>query len=477
MQYKKYASKSFTIYLCSFWFAFSTATIPLQVSAYDITDAINAAIKNNTHLKGSAIDLEKTKLDRFRAASSFLPNIGVQSSSSKQYSNSSDFKNPSRQDVLSIQEEVFSGGKGIYDLKASAFANEVATIQYQNEIDRTILQVVQSYEQVIAARNLYKTAIQNEEAMRNILKQSEVKLSIGAITRTDMLEAKARLAGAVSAKEKALADMKNTEQSFIYVIGEQAPKDMIDIDIKTLEIPKHFETFLNDVGRQNPSIDMSEKVIRTKSFMVKSAKANLLPTITAKASVQNQSAFQPPFYQQRQSSSGETYQLIFSLPIFRQGIDYVNIKQSLLDEEAARNNRDDTALKIQKEAAEAWNRYIQGKFAVEADTDSVEYYGEFVRGMEEEFYVGTKTLTDLLQAQVNYERAKINLIQDKASLVISALNLKYLLGEMNSVDFSKLDVKDKIEKKNIKKQDEKPIELKKTNNTERIATISDENIT
>ncbi len=457
--------------------------VPIDiVFAYDVTDAINAAIKNNIQLKNSKIKLEETKLGRFKAASSFLPTIGVQSNTSKDYHNGQDILPSQRQDVLSIQEEIFSGGKGIYNLKASAFANEAAMIEYQNKLDGTILQVIQGYEEVIATRNLYSVAIQNEKAMHNILEQSEVKLSIGAITKTDMLGAKARLADAISSKEKLYADMKNAEQNFFYVVGENAPKDMIDVDIAALPVPRDFEGFLGDIERANPSIRISEKIVKVKEFAVRSAKAELLPTVSVGASVQN--ARQYNNFGQKYKSTGEKYQLTFSLPIFRQGLEYINVKQSLLEEEAAHNSRDDTTLQVQKEAAKAWNNYVQGKFAVEADTDSVEYYNEFVRGINEEFYVGTKALSDLLQAQVNYERAKIKLIQDKAALVISALNLKYLLGEINMVDFSKLSVLDD-EATNAKHSQKHNIEngkssgRKKHNNEKtmkRIAVISDDTV-
>ena len=180
--------------------------------AYDITDAINATLKNNNQLKSSEISLQEAKLQRFNAASNFLPNIGAQTTRSETFVDGMKAQTGTpRQDLLSIREEIFSGGKGIYDLKASKFISEGALISYQNSIDYAILQTVQVYEGVIAFRDQYKVSQQQVELLKKVVKQSEIKLSVGTITRTDMLESKARLANAIAGSEKDYADMRNAK--------------------------------------------------------------------------------------------------------------------------------------------------------------------------------------------------------------------------------------------------------------------------
>lgn len=445
--------------------------------AYDITDAINATLANNTQLKNSYISLQSAKLNRGAAAANFLPSIAVQSVQSQTYVDGMKAQvGTPTQNALSISEEIFSGGKGIYDLKSSKFSSEAAMIQYQDGIDRAIVQTVQVYENVIASRETYIVSQQNVETLKKIVKQSEVKLAVGAITKTNMLEAQARLAAAISDKEKAYSDMRNAEEGFKYFTGDIAPKSMSDIDISSIIFPKDHDTFLELVEKNSPSIAVADKNFMATKYQTKSTKAMFLPTITASASVVGQNSWQRDVFGRasKQHSDANTYQLSFQIPIFQKGLEYIKVKKALLDEESSLNTKQDTILKIRQESAAAWNNFSQSKISVDANTESVNYYKAFAAGAEEEFNIGTKTLTDLLQAQLQYEDARTKLIQNKANMIVLGLQLKYLLGEIKNVDFSKLVLKDKTDTKN------KMVKVEKKENIpadkiEKVSSISTEN--
>ncbi len=421
---------------------------------YDITDAINATLQNNTQLKASEISLQGAKLQRFNAATSFLPSIAGQTTRTATFVDGLKSQNGTpRQDSLSISEEIFSGGRGIYSLKASKFSSEAALISYQNSIDNAILQTVQVYESVIASRDKYKVSQQQVELLKKVVNQSEVKLSIGTITRTDMLESQASLASTIATSEKSYADMRNTEENFKYFTGETPPKDMKQINIKSLLLPQNPEVFLDEIDSSNLSIKVAEKNLLAQKYATRSTKAMMLPTVTASISAVQQEQWQSDLSGMRRKYDfkGTTYQLSVNVPIFQKGTEYVGIKKALLDEANALNIRNDSVLKAQKDAISAWNNYSQAKSSVHSNSESVGYYKVYIEGLEEEFKIGTKTLTELLQGQQHYENARNELIQTKAHMVISALNLKYLLGQIKEIDFSKLVSKDKSDtKQNVK---------------------------
>ncbi len=439
--------------------------------AYDITDAINATLKNNNQLKSSEISLQEAKLQRFNAASNFLPNIGAQTTRSETFVDGMKAQTGTpRQDLLSIREEIFSGGKGIYDLKASKFISEGALISYQNSIDYAILQTVQVYEGVIAFRDQYKVSQQQVELLKKVVKQSEIKLSVGTITRTDMLESKARLANAIAGSEKDYADMRNAEENFKYFTGDTPPQNMKEIDITNLLLPQNSELFLDEIDHNNLGIKAAEKNLLAQKYKTRSSKTVFLPTVTASITATQQDQWA---YDQKVDVKATTYQLSFNLPIFQQGKEYVQVKKALLDEATALNNRNDTLLKTQKDSISAWNNYLQSKSSLNSNTESVGYYKVYVEGLEEEFKIGTKTLTELLLGQQNYEKARNELIQTKATMVVSALKLKYLLGQIKEVDFSKLVLEDKSDIKKQTKVDKKePVPNTKVT---KITEISTEN--
>lgn len=443
------------------------AAISKTASAYDITNAIDASLKNNVQIKDAEISLKGAQLKGFEAATQFLPKVAAQSSIFKLVENGDMPKKPKeRQDNLSISQEIFSSGRGIYDLKAAKFLNESVAIQYQNNIDVVIINTVQAYENVTAARQMYNVALQNVQTLQKIVDQSEIKLRLGAITLTNLLEAKARFSSAVSSREKAFAEMKNAEENFKYVTGDTPPDTMSEIDITNLVLPKTVEIFLDEIDRESPAILSADNTLKSTTYRTKSAKTIMLPTLTASASLVREGNGIIS-----QKEIGQTYQLSMSIPIFQGGAEYVKIKGAQLEEESAFNKRTDAILKAHKDGASAWNSYTHSKSSVAADIESVNYYQAFLAGAEQEFNIGTKTLTDFLQAQIQYENARVKLIQDSAQMIVSALNLKFLTGKIDSVNFSKLVMKDKKPQRKDDKLDNKEKFLQK--NDSKITTIAE----
>lgn len=261
----------------------ASLAVASQSFAYDITDAINATLKNNIQLKDSEIKLKTTKLNKFAAATSFLPSIAFQNSNAQTVVDNDSRNYTQNSNTLSISQEIFSGGKGIYSIKSSGFASEAAMISYQNSIDAAVLQTVQDYQGVVSARETYDVSKQNIVTLEAIVKQSEIKLKVGATTITDTLEAKARLAIAVSEKEKSYTSKIKAEEDFKYTTGEVAPQKMQGIDIKPLALPYNPEEFLDEIDNNSPSIKVAEKSLLAQQYQTKVAQSMFFPTVTASA--------------------------------------------------------------------------------------------------------------------------------------------------------------------------------------------------
>ena len=406
--------------------------------AYDITDAIKGTMQNNTNLKEATINLERYKVNLFASSTSFLPKVVAQSQGSSTVDDL-DLSDKGRNDSINISAEVFSGGAGVFGMRAAGLTSEAAKIQYQAIISNVILQTVQAYQTVITTRDIYKVSEQNVSNLEKIVKQSEIKLSLGTITRSNLLEAQAKLAQAISQREKYFADMKLAQEEFKYVTGEKAPKKLSSMDISHLVLPKNYEDFIIKVENNNPNIIIAEKQLKAAQFSTKAAKAILMPKISAQVQIARQDP--RDLLGRRQEVTENVYQMTATLPIFQGGNELVQIKNAALKEDSSFNARQETLLKVHKEATGAWNDFSQAKASLQASSDSVKLYEAFMKGAEEEFNLGTKTLADLLQSQVDYQNAENQLIQYKARVIFTALNLKAFLNEVDKIDFSKIVVK------------------------------------
>jgi outer membrane protein len=325
---------------------------------------------------------------------------------------------------------------GVYGLKSAKALSQASQLNYQNTIDNVIVKVVEVYQNVITARQLFNLALQKENLAKKITEQAKIKLSLGAITKTDMLQAQANLAATTAQKEAYFASQQDAEENFNYTIGVQPPKDLDTIKINALTLPKNFEEFITKTKQNNLMLKIMEKKVLGMNLSSKAAKASLMPNL----SVQGQ-AFQTsgpdPFLGLTRSSKGQNYSLSIAVPIFS-GQQYSQIAQSILKYEETKNEHTATVLQIHKNATKFWNDYQYNQLMYKATNDNVEYSQGYFQGAETEFKIGTKNMMDLLDAQIRYEEAKVSAIKNKAAIILASFLIKYMEGDIQTINFADL---------------------------------------
>lgn len=411
--------------------------------AYTIGDAVNAAKANNKGIKAKEQDRNLKQLGKSTALSAFMPRVVAQSQGSWNYYDKSKSKSGNlpdrsniRMDTVSLEQEVFSFGTSIAKLNAEIHNSKSAAHTYIDDMNTLIIRTIEVYNNVRATRNQYYVSLQREKTSKQIMEQSAIQFQNGVITRSESSEAQAAYAGSIAKKESAIRDLKASEANYVYITGEQAPLEISAIDIDAISISPLIDNVIDKVALENPKTQAAKESWKAAKANKIAAAGELLPTITVKAML---TAFPKKDRSDNVSNyrNGTTYILNLSVPIF-DARNFIGIKKSVFQEKYSEYGYYDTKENVSSQAVKFWNSYNASKSNVTARIESVKHYNEAFKGINEQFKYGTKTMTDLLNAQTSLYDAKLELIVAEKQLIEDTFSLKSLLNEINDVDFDKI---------------------------------------
>ena len=408
-------------------------------SVYKIKDAIEDAKSFNQSLKALEQDLEISKLSRSRANSGFFP-IAELEASYGQSRNSlnglqiADAKNTSVTAGIGVSYELFSGGRSVAQKKKADILINTANLNYNSELSKFLMRVVESYHEVIIARRVYEISLDQEKAMNERLDQIRTRFKAGDVAKTDVSAAKYKLASAVANRDRALGDKRIAEANFINVIGKEPPKDLVFAKIESMELPKDINELTSIVHSNNLEIKIAEGNINNSRSDVAINNSKLLPRITARASIQ-----------ERDNSGGNMpglnkandYSLAMAVPLFNVN-NYLDIKESKHRARKAESLFEDAQGNIDANIMSVWSENKTASAQIDAIKEAIVAASDAVSGAKQEYSAGTKTALELLELQQNLFDFQIRKEQYNKSLIMSAFKIKSLMGELHLFNFDNL---------------------------------------
>ena len=402
---------------------------------YKIYDAINDARLNNQELQVIEKDFAVKKLGKYKAATGFWPVAGISATQNngeaasgvaydvKHYSDINVFDNS-----VYIQQELFAGGKTIAQIKAANSIVNAAELEFNVKTAQVFLKVIDAYHEVILARRIYKISLNNEEAMKNRLEQIKTRFKVGEVTKTDVSWAKYKLANAITDKEKAFGNMKTAEANFAYIIGRTPDDNLIYVPASKVNTPKDFDTFAKAVRKANLNIQIAREQLNINKTNIAIVAADLMPNVTAKMG-----------YSDSESSrtKGKTYAISVSIPIFN-GSTYIGIKEAKYKARSAEAALNDIMGNIEQNIVQVWNQYQVAISQTKSVKEALAAAQDALAGVRQEYKVGTKTTLDLLESEHQLFDAQISKEKVNKTLVISAFQMKALMGELHQFNFQGL---------------------------------------
>ncbi len=398
---------------------------------------INKAISNNLQLNAERKNLETAKQNKIISRSEFLPSVtlsGEQSSSTasnrtnQSGSSLPDTNLDSESKIISLEQKIFSGFKGINTFKKSELETERAKLQLKEVEQQTILDTANAYFDLILKFKNEKFNISNVNLFERQVEFDNARLQKGEITLTDLAQSESSLAGAKANLIKAKTEFLSSETNFVRVTREEPPNSENLNEKVFLVLPNSLSSSLelSSINNLNLLISKIDYEIAIKDQNIEKARLSPSASITVSKS-QNRD-----FSSTVDENDEETVKATLTWPIFKGGENISSIKKSTFNKQRAQLLLKDAQNKNKTETSNAWSNYQSSKSVLDATRAQLKAAEIANEGITLEYDSGnTRTTLEVIQSRSLLLEARIAFAKAEKDFIVSQFQLAKQIGTLS----------------------------------------------
>ncbi len=328
-----------------------------------------------------------------------------------------------------LTQPLYTGGKvqaNVNRAKNQVMA-ERANLIAQEQTSFT--NVVNAYVGVIQAQQLLELNVNNEQVLAKQLQATNDRFRVGEITRTDVAQAEAALAGATAQRQTSEGNLQTARGTYQQVVGYLPPGDLVEPQPLALPV-KTEQAATAMAGNNNPTVINALFNNAAAKDAVDVAFSQLMPQVSFQGQVL-----------QSNNASGRSvdvngYQAVvqLSVPVYQGGAEYSAVRQAKQSAQQTGKLVDDARRAAVQNAVQAWETLVAAKASAASTREAIRANQIALEGVEREAIVGSRTTLDVLNAQQALLNSRVTLVQNLAQLVTASYGLAAALGRLTAND-------------------------------------------
>jgi outer membrane protein len=400
-------------------------------AAESLLEALSATYGYNPRLDAERAFARGTDEEVARAMAGYRPTVTGEADVSIERDDqrpSSPFDGVTKPRGFQIQgiQPIFRGFR-TYNAVNNAEATVRAERENLRDVERQVLlQAVTAYMSVVRDQELVRLNENNVNVLSRELKAAQDRFAVGEVTRTDVAQAEARRADAVSRLDAARANLRTSRGSFQQVVGHP-PEGLSWPASPEQDIPRALPDAIAIGNNENPLVVASLYREQAAKYLVDQIRGELLPSLQLEASYTDR--FDPAMTVSEAEQGIATARL--TVPIYEAGDVYARVRQAKQNHIGALQQIEQIRSEQQQSLVAAWSQLEAARAQLESDRVAVESNKVALQGVREEEKVGQRTLLDVLNAELEYLNSQVNLETDRANQVIAAYSVISAMGRLD----------------------------------------------
>ena len=411
-------------------------------SADTLEDAMALAYQGNPNLLAARAQLRATDENVPIALSGWRPTLDV----SGQFQNSS-----AETQVFSGGNvgQVFTGGTTVRTSQSlrvkvvqpifRGFRTIAQTAQARNQVAaqrarleateaQVLLQAATAYLDVLQNQVVVELRMNNVQVLTRQLEATNDRFRVGEITRTDVAQSQANLAGANASLVQAEGALQQARSTYQNIVGK-APENLARPDLPSL-LPGSLQAAIDVATRDNPNFMAADYTALAADEAISLARGELLPTVQLIGSFSK--GWNTVADKSRTENATALAQV--SVPIYQAGAEYARLRQSKHTAGQQRLLADQARLDARNTATTAWEDLQATTAAIDSFQAQVSANEIALEGVQREAEVGARTVLDVLEEEQRLLNSRVNLVQSQRDQVVAAYQLLGSMGMLTGAD-------------------------------------------
>lgn len=417
---------------------------PVSALELSLQECKEMALKSDEDMKIAQNRIMQSSLDRGVAKTAYLPKLDGMGGA---FYLAPDSKMGDMMDIqmrgvylagFSLTQPVYAGGK-IYNANKLAKVGETVAKQQMEATRMDVLaEAEKSYWMLVAVLSkidMIKAYITQLDSIQEYTKSA---YELGLTTKLSLTRVETRRSELQYRLRQAESGADLCRMALCRIIGVDEQETIIPTESLDTSVPQPGN-FLGIGGR--PELLMALQNIEAKKLDVKMTLADYLPMVglqvgwNAFGNLKMKSFVQGPDgnyypYTNTMNYNGFVGAVSVSIPIFHWGEGYKKVKKAKIEVENAELSLEKNRKLMELQAHQAYNNYTDGLELIKSAGKAFEEAEENLAMMRDQYEHGMMTLTDLLDAQSQWQTSYSNLIEAKTQYRINRVEYLRSIGEI-----------------------------------------------
>ena len=401
-----------------------------NLNALNIDEAIKSTILNNPKVKIAIEKLTESKELMSYAYGSKKPTLtstisGTYANADKKTSTASTTPETLTDKYqLTLSQNLYDAGYNELEIARSKILFNDEVIQFKITLQNLILEAIEGYLTVINYEKSLEANQKNYDSVSKAFEETKTRFDIGSATLYDLQNAEASFAIASSNLFAAEQNVQISNKSFKRVVGLQAInlEDVLNIN-NLVNLSNTIETAMD----QNLNLLLAINDIENKKILLLKEKKSKKPNLDISGTAEYSDSG-------RVDSGTKLTQgsvaLTLTIPLYQKDQDNSNIRkyysQILQSEIYLEDFREDIQIQI-------YNTYKDFKISesnMSTNQIVIQSIETSLNSLNEEYNIGTKTITDLVNEEEKLLNANVNYLNSKKNFITNYFKLKSLDGSL-----------------------------------------------
>ncbi len=322
-------------------------------------------------------------------------------------------------------------GKTANKIARAGLQLEQAKTKFEATKQKLILEGIKAYLNLIRSREKLKSTQLSEDRIKTLTGVEETLVERGAGLSSDVLQAKSQLAGAMAKNIEAAGDLKlakNRFQTLFFFIPTDAQiNGYPDILVPNDKIPVSLNDAIGQAKEQNPELLVSRYNARIAKSDVNISKTEFYPNLNIYGEAIRKENDDGVLGYRNEYAAG----LELRYNIFNGGSDRAELRSAVANKSAKNSALTYARRQIEEQVTSAWENLSTLDMKNELLEQQASIVESFLELAKKERKMGTRSLLDVLNGEINYINALATAISARQDTKIAAFNLFYAMGSIS----------------------------------------------
>ncbi len=285
-----------------------------------------------------------------------------------------------------------------------------------------LLSVATAYFDVLQNQAVVELNMNNVQVLNRQLEATQDRFRVGELTRTDVAQAEASLAGAKASLVQAEGNLQQARSAYTNVVGK-APENLATPALPA-NIPGTFDAVENAAINNNPNYIAADFTAKAADENVTVVQGDLLPSLNLVGTYTR--GWNTVADQSKSEAVVAQAQVV--VPIYQQGAEYSRLRQAKHTAGQQRYSADQARLDARNSATQAWETFQATGASIKSFQAQISANEIALEGTQREAEVGSRTVLDVLNAEQVLLVSRVSLVRAQHDQFVAAHQLLSAIG-------------------------------------------------